>query len=108
MVACVALCSAPMGIWAILAAVARIWHANLRSTLPALRAARWAMWLLAIPLMIPFVAFHKFIWLWPFGSSAFAFAAGLAIPERWVKKRYAPDLLPTEPSPFGWFPSAHK
>lgn len=95
-----ALATMPFAAWGILAAVARNWKANLRPTLAWLRASRWVIWLIGMPLVLAAVLSHEYFWLFPIGASLISASAGLAPVEGWVRRHYAPELLPPE-SPDG-------
>ena len=94
------LVAAPMIIWIALYGAARWWAIGLRPVLPWLRILRWVGWGLATALYITHFARDRFPWA--YGAAVFAFSAGLALPESWVKRRFAHDLI--EPSE-DWWPS---
>jgi hypothetical protein len=107
-----------IGVWAIaaafpfvtigaLAAAARFWKANLRLTLPWLRALRWVLWLIGLPFALAALASDRLFFYFPIGMVMISASAGLAISEHWVKRRYAPELLQRE-SPDGWWPTVRK
>src|SRR5271156_3783930 len=100
-----AIAAVPFATKGVLAIMARSWKANLRPTLPWLHTLRWVLWLIGMLIV-------SFALLKPGGVQFSAFAIGMAlvgssagfgIVERWVKRRYAPELLPPE-SPDGWWP----
>jgi len=97
----------PFALWGVLFVVARVWQTNLRSTLPCLRVLRWLTWLIGVVFTGAAVLSHRLFWLWPIGVIVTTFSVGLSFAEGWVKRRYAPELLPVE-SPFGWWPTARK
>ena len=86
-----ALIAAPMLVWIALYGASRWWSIGLRPALPWLRTLRWASWGLAIALYITHFAREHFPWA--YGAAFVAFSAGLALPESWVKRRFAPDVI---------------
>jgi hypothetical protein len=86
-----ALIASPIIIWLALYWVARWSSIGLRPVLPWLRILRWVGWLLAIALYITHFARDRFPWV--YGAAVSAFSVGLALPESWVKRRFAPDLI---------------
>jgi hypothetical protein len=103
-VAAIAVAS-PFATIGVLAAIARFRKANLRPTLRWLRASRWVAWLIGLPFAFAAVVSHQLFFCFPIGMSLISASAGLAITEQWVKRRYAPELLPTED---GWWPTERK
>jgi len=75
----------------------------LRPALPWLRALRWVAWLVNAPLLLVAVVYDPLHWLFPIAASLSASSSGLAICEGWVKRRYAPELLPSSEC---WWPSS--
>jgi hypothetical protein len=97
-----ALVVAPMIVWLALYVAARWGSISLRAALPWLRILRYVTWGSAIALYIVHFAHDRFPWA--YGAAVFTFSAGLALPESWVKRRFAPDLIESN-SPGGWWPS---
>jgi hypothetical protein len=97
--------ASPFATIGVLAAIARFRKANLRPTLRWLRASRWATWLIGAPFVAVGLASHQLSLCFPFGMSMITASGGLTITENWVKRRYAPELLPTED---GWWPTERK
>lgn len=97
--------SAPMLSLGILAVVSRIWKQNLRSTLPWLRALRWILWLVGMIFVTATVlGIYRFDrLLLAVGGGLVSASIGLAVVEAWVKRHYAPELIP--PAPDGYWPS---
>jgi ABC-type enterochelin transport system permease subunit len=97
--------SAPFLGLGILAVVGRIWKPNLRSTLPWLRALRWTAWLVGMILVVTTVlGLHSDRLLFAFAGGLVTGSIGLGVVETWVKRHYAPELIPPE-SPDGYWPS---
>jgi hypothetical protein len=82
---------APLLLWLALYAAARWWSVNLRPTLRYLRAVRWVGWSFGIILFL--VHWIRDDFSASYGIALLTFAVGLAMPESWVKKHFAPDLL---------------
>jgi hypothetical protein len=61
--------------------------------------------LIALPLALAAVVSHQFYFCFPIGMSMISVSAGFAVTEQWVKRRYAPALLPPED---GWWPTERK
>jgi hypothetical protein len=82
----------------VLAVIARFCKVNLRPTLPWLRTMRWVGWLVGNAVASVALLSHRFFpTFWFFiGMSIFSASAGLAICERWVKRRDARESLPPE------------
>jgi hypothetical protein len=101
-----AIAAVPFATKGVLAIVARIWKSNLRPTLPWLHTLRWVLYL--IGMLIAFFAVLRSggvqFSLVAIGIALVSSSAGFGIVEGWVKRRYAPELLPPE-SPDGWWPS---
>jgi hypothetical protein len=95
--------AAPFIVWGVLYVVGRILTVTLRPTLPWLHASRWAAWLIGMPLVVAALAWHRYSWLFPVGMCLASWSIAFGIVEGWVKKRYAPELLPPEPD--GWWPA---
>ena len=82
---------APLLLWLSFYAAAHWWSVNLRSTLRYLRAVGWVGWSLGV---ILFLAHWIRDDLSPFyGVALLTFALGLRMPESWVKRHFAPELL---------------
>ena len=86
--------SVPFVFWGILVVLARLWNPNMRRVLPWLRTIRWIVWglgniLVFVVLGLP----HKYFWLFGIAMCIVSIGPGLAPVERWVKKRFAPELL---------------
>jgi hypothetical protein len=96
------LAPAPFIIWLALFVAARR-SINLRPVLPWLRILRYLAWGVGITLGVVWLATGRFIWV-GYEGAIIGFSAGLAIPEGWVKRRFAPDLLEHGP-PDEWWPS---
>ena len=85
----------PMLLWLALYAAARFGSFALRPVLPWLRALRWTGWILGMALLVAYVIGD--VLPLAYGVALLSFSIGLAIPERWVKRRFAPNLKePTE------------
>jgi hypothetical protein len=94
------LITAPMIVWFSLY-VAALQSMKLRPVLPWLRVLRWVGWGLGIVFFLAALARNSFP---TYGCAMSAFSAGLSLPEGWVKRRFAPDLI--EPNPEDeWWPS---
>jgi len=91
-----AIALSPLAIWCLVGIVGRAQKASLRGILPWLRALRWIAWAVAIILVFFALVRDQRLWLVPFAAVTFGASAGLGIVERWVKRRYAPDLLPSD------------
>ena len=89
----------PLVLWFTLYLAARWWSINSRPVLPWLRILRWLGWGFAIVLLFVHLANDHFPFA--YGTALTAFSAELSLPESWVKRRFAPDLI--EPS--GYWPS---
>ena len=94
--------AAPMIVWFALYVAARWGTIGLASVLPWLRILRWVTWGLAVALFIAHFTHDRFPWA--YGAAVFAVSAGLSLPEGWVKRRFATDLIQPN-SPGGWWPS---
>jgi hypothetical protein len=94
-----ALSASPLIVWLALYVTSRLWSVNLRPILPWLRTLRWVAWGLAIVLLLFYLAHDRFpvVYAIAMGSAQL----GLALPESWVKHRFAPDLVE---SPDGYWP----
>ena len=86
------LATVPFAAWGALRIVARVWKANLRPTLPWLRASRWVAWLVGMLTASTGLISHEHFWLLPIGLSMAGASGGLALVERWVKREYSPEL----------------
>jgi len=82
---------APLLLWLALYAEARWWSVNLRPTLRYLRAVRWVGWSLGTILFLVHLIRDDFSA--SYGIALLTCAIGLGMPESWVKKHFAPDLL---------------
>ena len=81
----------PFAVWGVLGVIARVRKISLRAALPWLRALRWLVWLIGMPLVVAAVASHKYFWLFPIGMSLATASVPFGAAESWVKRRYAPD-----------------
>jgi hypothetical protein len=90
----------PLAVWLALYVAAHWWPIDLRSVLPWLRTLRWVAWGLAIVLLATHLVQDHFSLA--YGASMSAFQLGLALPESWVRHRFAPDLIE---SPDGYWPT---
>jgi hypothetical protein len=97
-----ALVASPLIVWLALYLAARWWSLGLRPVLPWLRVLRWVGWGLGIALYLTYFARDRFPWV--YGAAMLSFSIGLLLPEGWVKRRFAPDLMEPD-SPDGWWPS---
>ena len=90
-----AIALAPFATWGMVVIAARIWKARLLRILPWLRTLSWGVWGIGVLLFLIAVVQQHF-WITPFAaitaSSSFVFGQV----GRWVKRRYAPELLPRE------------
>ncbi len=92
----------PLVIWLALYLAYRWWSFNSRSMLPWLRTLRWTGWGFGVLLFLLSVAREHFSVV--YGIAMTTFSVGLSIPERWVKRRFAPDLI--DPiTPHGFWPT---
>jgi hypothetical protein len=91
--------ASPLIVWLALYAAVRWWSIDLRPVLPWLRTLRWLGWGLAIALLVTHLAHDHFSVA--YGLAMSSFQLGLALPESWVKRRFAPDLIE---SPDGYWP----
>ncbi len=90
----------PLTIWLAIYMAVRLWSINPRPILPWLNILRWLDWGLGLVLML--IHWTNDHFPFTYGIAVLTFSAGLAIPQSWVKRRFAPDLL--EPSG-DWWPS---
>jgi hypothetical protein len=97
--------ASPFATIGVRATVARFRKANLRPTLPWLRASRWVVWLIGAPFVAVALASHRLFFCFPIGLSMISASAGLAIAEQWVERCYASELLPSQD---GWWPTVRK
>ena len=81
----------PFIVWLALYVAARWWSFDLRPVLPWLNMLRWVGWGLAIALLILSLARDHFPMV--YGQAMTSFSLGLAFPQSWVKRRFAPDLI---------------
>jgi hypothetical protein len=97
-----AIIAAPFAAWGIVVIAAPLWEARLRRILPWLRILSWGVWGISVPLFL-FALVSQQFWITPLAavtaSSSFVFRQI----ERWIKRRYARDLLP-RPFPNGVSP----
>ena len=84
----------PLLIWLALYLAARTWSVNCRPALPWLRALRWIGWALGVVLLTLSLVRDHFSWY--YGIAMGTFSIGLNIPESWIKRRFAPELLEPE------------
>lgn len=82
---------APLLLWLAFYASARWGSVNLRPTLRYFRAVRWVGWSFGVILFL--VHWTRDEFSATYGIALLTFAIGLAMPESWVKKHFAPDLL---------------
>lgn len=87
----------PLIFWLTMYWAARWWSINWRPILPWLRTVRWISWGFAAVLLLLGLGDANFSWL---GFAMLSFSAGLCIPEGWVKRRFAPELVNRD-----WWPS---
>ena len=93
------LVTAPMILWVALYLGSRQ-SINLRALLPWIRVLRWLGWGLGILFFLAALTRNRFP---TYGCAMSAFSAGLSLPESWVKRRFAPDLI--APNPDEWWPN---
>ena len=96
----------PFLLWFAFYAAARLWSLNLSSTLPYLRAVRWVGWSIGTFLFLMHLIRHDFPRA-PLGLTLLVFSTGLGMPENWVKRRFAPELL-EESEPEEYWPRRHE
>jgi hypothetical protein len=96
------LAPAPFIIWLALWIAARR-SINLRPLIPWLRVLRWLGWGAGLMFGFAWLATDRFVWI-TYECALIGFSAGLGIPEGWVKRRFAPELLEHGP-PDEWWPS---
>jgi hypothetical protein len=90
---------APLIVWLALYVTARWWSIDLRPALQWLRMLRWVAWGSAVVLLVAYMVHGHFPLA--YAAAMFTFQLGLALPESWVKRRFAPDLIE---SPEGYWP----
>lgn len=83
----------PFAIWGLLVIIGDVGKANLSGILPWLRAFRWVAYCAAVLLLFIGIADERLWRLGGFASAAVCASTGLGFVERWVKRRYAPELL---------------
>jgi len=81
----------PLLIWLALYLAYRWWCFNLRPVLPWLRTLRWIGWGFNVLSVLLWIASPHFSLV--YGIAMMTFSVGLSIPEGWVKRRFAPDLI---------------
>jgi hypothetical protein len=81
----------PLIIWLALYLAARQSSLSLRPVLPWLRILRWLGWGLGLVLFLMHLDRDTFPVA--YGIAMFTFSTGLALPEGWVKRRFACDLI---------------
>ena len=85
-----ALMAVPLILWLALDLAARRWSVSLRPALPWLRIMRWLGWGLGLVLFL--IHLDRDTFPVAYGIAMFSFSTGLALPEGWVKHRFARDL----------------
>ena len=89
---------APILAWVGLYAVARVFSASLRPVLPWLSAVRWLAYVAGIILWFAYPNLNLCV-------SCLAASAGLSLPQSWIKRRFAPELIERERiAGEGWWP----
>jgi hypothetical protein len=97
--------ASPFATIGILAVIAHYRKSNLQPALLWLRGLRWASWLAGAPFTFAALASQKFFFCFPIGMALISASAGLSITEQWVKRRYAPELLPPQDE---WWPTSRE
>jgi len=77
----------PLAFWFAMYMASRWWAINWRPILPWLRILRWFSWACGVALFLTSLARSSFPT--SYGVFTLGFAAGLSIPESWVKRRFA-------------------
>jgi hypothetical protein len=90
----------PLLIWLALYLVATCWSVNLCPALSWLRILRWLGWGLGVALFIVGLAHDSFPRI--YGLALISFSVGLSMPQGWIKRRFAPELLEPERD---WWPA---
>jgi len=100
-----ALSLTPLAIWAALGVARRVYQPNLRPWLPRMRVLRWIFYIIGVAVLFATVVSDTH-WLFSIGMGLSCLSMGLALPEGWLKRHYAPELLHSErESPDGWWPT---
>jgi hypothetical protein len=81
----------PFIVWLALYVAAHWCSINLRPVLPWLNILRWVGWGFAFALLTLSLARDHFSMVYRQAMSSFSL--GLAFPQSWVKRRFAPDLI---------------
>ncbi len=102
-VAGVVILAAPFLLWLALYATARLFSVNLRRILPVIISLHLLTYGAGVVLMLINLANNHFPGR--YAAALVACSAGLIFPETWLKRRFAPDLLPPADSEDGWWPS---
>jgi hypothetical protein len=90
----------PLIIWLALYLASRRWPIDARPILRWLKILRWVGWGFGMALCTLTLAREHFPII--YGLAMTTFSTGLSIPQGWLKRRFAPDLI--EPSS-DWWPS---
>ncbi len=100
---CVAIIASPFVLWFALYATARWTSYSLRPTLRWIRLVRWASWFAGLVAFIIPMFYDRFASI--YGTPAILFSLGLRFPEKWVTRRFAPELLEAANPAGGWWSS---
>lgn len=92
----------PLVIWLAFYTAYRWWSFNSRPLLPWLKTLRWISWVFGLFLLFLSLGLAHFSWV--YGTAMTTFSIGLTIPEGWVKRRFAPELIELN-SPDGYWPT---
>jgi hypothetical protein len=84
-----AILALPVVFWLAMYIGARWWSINWRPILPWLKILRWFSWGCGVALFLASLARSAFPIA--YGFLILGFAAGLSIPESWVKRRFAAE-----------------
>jgi hypothetical protein len=96
--------AAPLLVWATLHMLARRFSVDLHPVLPWLKRLQWVAWGTTVGLILVALAPGN-NHLFPFACACSSLSPGLSIAERRLKRQFAPDLISTEDSADGWWPS---
>jgi hypothetical protein len=78
--------ASPMVIWLAFYLADRWWSVNSRPASAWLKCLRWIGWGIGVILVL-----LSFPWVYVIAVTGFS--AGLSIPESWVQRRFAPDVI---------------